>query len=125
MSQLRESKDTSIRLGVGDVFRLRKRLDDDGRDSERSKTMTIVALYGHSDDLIEIEGGAGNDEIPAPKTPHTISVCGVTIVAEYDGVWTFDVVSKPSHVNVMAVPNHAIDKEWFNRYTELLVVKVS
>lgn len=81
-----------------------------------------IYVYGHSDDLVEVVGEE-NDEIYALDTPHTFEVAGMSVVAEYDGTWSFDVASNPNATHFMIIPNDAIDKARFNDYTELVVIQ--
>jgi hypothetical protein len=83
--------------------------------------MTRIYVYGRSDDLVEV-AGAESDEIVASRTPHTFGIAGVSVVAQYDGTWSFEVVSNPNEVDTITLPNDVIDKERFNHYTDLLVI---
>lgn len=80
-------------------------------------------VYGHSDDLIEIRGDEKDELYAEYGEPTRFEVAGVTLDAEYDGVWkgvwTFNIGAVPDECSVAIMePEHST----FNDYSEVVVI---
>lgn len=81
-------------------------------------------VYGHSDDLIEVEGDVTEELYANFNGPTHVFVGDTEIVAEYDGEWHFDVVDKGRNdtTHWYSVGRRKVIEE-LNDYTECIVVE--
>lgn len=89
--------------------------------------MANVMVYGHSDDLIEIEGAVSEELYANYNEPTTFTVGPWELEATYDGEWHFTVLDHPDgamweHLSVQA---HADDVNSRNDYSESVRFDVS
>lgn len=81
-------------------------------------------VYGHSDDLIEVEGDEQAEFYANFDGPTHIMLGDTEIVAEYDGEWHFSIVDHGAYdeTHKYGVGRQKV-AEKLNDYTEVIVVK--
>lgn len=81
-------------------------------------------VYGHSDDLIEVNGDNQKEIYANYNEPTHVLLGDTEIVAEYDGEWHFDVVDagEGDEIAEYSVGRKKVVEE-LNDYTEVIVVR--
>lgn len=94
------------------------------REQEPDTDEYQLYVYGHSDDLIEIEGDARAEFYATFGEPTHIMLGDTEIVAEYDGEWHFSVVDQGANDETY---EYSVGRqkvvEKLNDYTEVVVVE--
>jgi len=76
----------------------------------------MITIYGHSDDLIEIEGDIREEFNIYNTDGYLLTSTGVMIKVRYDGEWFFNVVKEGKNTYVRVKP---IEE---GKYTETVLI---
>lgn len=84
--------------------------------------MKQIELYGHSDDLIEVDGDLSEELYANYEDDTEFQIGEWRLKASYDGEWTFIVLDHPDGAmwERLSVGEHAAEDDPYNTYSELV-----